>query len=94
MGDEDAAAEEAESGEDHDPEMVAEGERFAGEADGDGHRDAAAHADAGDEVSAEGRDHQANQINGEQIAESQRGETEGRIGEVKGAVGEGGDEGE
>jgi hypothetical protein len=91
---EDAAAEQAESRNDDDPEIVAKGDGFAGKANGDGHGDTAAHADAGDEVSAKGRDDEADKVDGKKVAECEGGEVEGRIGEIEGAVGEGRHEGE
>lgn len=94
LRDEDASADQAEAGDYHDPEMVAEGEGFAGEADCDGDSDAAAHADAGNEVSAKRRDDEADEIDGEEIAKGEGGKAEGRIGEIEGAVGEGCDQGE
>jgi hypothetical protein len=94
LGNEDAGAEKAEAGDDDDPEMMAEGKGFADDADGDGDGDTVTHADAGDDVSAKGRDDEADEIDGEQIAELEGGETEGRIGEIEGGVSKGGDEGE
>jgi len=93
LGNEDSAGEGGES-EDDDGEGVNEGEEDSGDGAGDGAADSGPEADAGDEVSREGRDDETDQVNEEEGTEGGDGEGEGRSAEVEGDPCEDADEGE